>query len=152
ISIVESVLGGSKHRDAVNMKMLIIGLSTIMVLLLLEVYFLMSGVYAALELNSPISIFWLEIHSVPVRLSLTCLIIPVSTVLVIFTIRRRKNLNFGFFAVILFITILTNVVGFWALPSGILRQTKQQDSLNIEERIYQVAHSYSDVGDAHPYL
>ncbi len=136
------------------MKMRIACLSVITGLLFLEAYFLIDAVDAALGLNSPISIFWLDVYSIQIKLSLTCILIPISIILVIFTLLRRKEPKFGFFVIVLFILIFANVIGFLALPSGIARYTRYEGNLSFQGRFYLVTQSYAVIGlaDAHPYL
>jgi hypothetical protein len=134
-------------------KWLIASLITITILsLFLEAYFLMDEVYGLLELSSPFSIYWLDMYSVPLRLSFTCLVIPISIGITLFTLATRKISKLMSFAVILFLLILTNLIGFFALPGGILRSSEQQDGLKFERHTYYIAYSEADVGLAHPSL
>lgn len=130
-------------------------LITITVLfLLVEAYFLIDGIYALRGRNVPVSIFWLDLYSVPIRLSLTCLIIPITIFGVGLRSDKWKSTNFKFVAVILYILIFINGIGLLALSNGILRLNEYQDSLKFEGHTYRIIHSYArpDIAtDTRPY-
>ncbi len=129
------------------MKLRIISLITITILfLLVEAYFLIYGIYELQETNSPVLIFWLDLYSVPIRLSLTCLIIPITIFVVGLRSDKWKPTNSNFVAAILLALVIANAIGLAALPGGIGRHTEQQSDLRFEGYAYRITHSYGTLG------
>jgi len=137
------------------MKLWLITLSIIIVLMLLEAYFLIDEICWALEAKSLFSIFWLDIYSVQIKLSLTCLVIPTTLITIVFISRKFKEPKFRFTVVTILMLVFTIGIGLCTLPIGIARYTEKQTQLSFENRVYQIAHSYATFGidsDPHPYI